>query len=389
MVTALSWITVTLKSKLENQNHWTEFFSTFHELYWENEASAKVRAWIANDESYFSELEPVLRARKDGTISKTQYESLETLDRFCSIFVRIVFVYVQNANSAQRRLWRMLYYDYWFSRMQDRELLSEYVARYWFDFNAEGGRKLSVQPRGKDEAFCKLLSTLDTAPVMQYDDYDSIASVNLVGVARPDLEQTLEGLRGSLSSQKSRLLRGGYMENRSIYTQESFAAHGRRRTLHLGVDFWDDAGAQVYAPLDGTVVGLHNNVGAGDYGPTLIIRHHVWDTFHTLYGHLSIEVLNRLSIGQRVRAGEPIACLGQPEVNGNWPPHLHFQIIRRLEENATDYQGVAFLEEKDLFENNCPDPALFLSRKARGAECAASGTENVPAFEESSASLRI
>jgi len=46
--------------------------------------------------------------------------------------------------------------------------------------------------------------------------------------------------------------------------------------------------------------------------------------------------------------------------NGQWPPHLHFQVIIDMENWRGDYPGVCSLPEKEKFLNNCPDPDLIL-----------------------------
>ena len=59
--------------------------------------------------------------------------------------------------------------------------------------------------------------------------------------------------------------------------------------------------------------------------------------------------------------GEEIAHFGTPAENGNWPPHLHFQIIHDIEMKKGDYPGVCSYGEKDKYLQNCPDPDLVLN----------------------------
>ena len=51
------------------------------------------------------------------------------------------------------------------------------------------------------------------------------------------------------------------------------------------------------------------------------------------------------------------------EVNGDYPPHLHFQIINDLQGNFGDYLGVCSANELDFYKENCPDPNLILKLK--------------------------
>jgi peptidoglycan LD-endopeptidase LytH len=46
--------------------------------------------------------------------------------------------------------------------------------------------------------------------------------------------------------------------------------------------------------------------------------------------------------------------------NGNWPPHLHFQLIADMEGWKGDYPGVCKYSEREKWLGNCPDPDLVL-----------------------------
>ena len=118
---------------------------------------------------------------------------------------------------------------------------------------------------------------------------------------------------------------GRYDEERSIYTAPEFQTpDGRWRTRHMAVDLFAPAGTPVFAPFDGVVERRENREPAGDYGGLLVLRHD--GPFWTLHGHLDPETLAR----GEVRAGEEIARLGAPEVNGGWEPHLHLQLFTDL-----------------------------------------------------------
>lgn len=156
---------------------------------------------------------------------------------------------------------------------------------------------------------------------------------------------------------------GGYLEKRDIYrrsevfatTQEDF------RNIHLGIDIWTAASSPIFAPLDGKVHSFQDNEGFGNYGPTIILEHQVeGQLFYTLYGHLRREDLQGLEVGQVLRAGEAFCQVGPYPENGDWPPHLHFQLIWDLEGNWGDYPGVAAEKELDFYAQNCPDPSIFL-----------------------------
>jgi len=160
------------------------------------------------------------------------------------------------------------------------------------------------------------------------------------------------------------LLVGGYDEERAIYSGPVFAAADgtEPRTLHLGIDLFEDADTPVYAPLAGIVHSFQDNANPKDYGPTIILAHAVTSqlTFYTLYGHLSRDSLNGLFIGRPVVAGEQIASLGEAAVNGDWPPHLHFQVILDMMGKSGDYPGFFKKSEREQWKRICPDPAPLL-----------------------------
>ncbi len=167
-----------------------------------------------------------------------------------------------------------------------------------------------------------------------------------------------------ISKHKAKVAYGGYSEKRFIY-QHSVIFNNEKnpspREIHIGLDIWCDVGTAVIAPLDGTVHSFSDNEGLGNYGPTIILEHIIGEkTFYTLYGHLKKKSLVKLGFGQIVEAGDKIAEIGSPKVNGGYAPHLHFQIIDDLQGNNGDYPGVVAKEDLDLHLKNCPDPNLFL-----------------------------
>jgi len=155
---------------------------------------------------------------------------------------------------------------------------------------------------------------------------------------------------------------GGYNEHRTVYARsEVFDGSGEPRRLHLGIDIWGTAGTPVFAPLDGTVHSVAFNNRFGDYGATIILKHQLDGiTFHTLYGHLSLASIKGLMAGTPVGAGMAIAEFGIPAENGQWPPHLHFQIIEDIQGMVGDYPGVCKYSERENYLANCPDPDLVL-----------------------------
>lgn len=179
-----------------------------------------------------------------------------------------------------------------------------------------------------------------------------------------------------LSHSHSKYGIGGYGEDRVLYKRSDlFNAEfvknvapaqqllpAEARSIHLGIDIWGPAGTKVFIPLGGTVHSFAFNDNFGDYGATIILQHQLETiTFYTLYGHLSKADLANLQEGKFLNRGELLAHFGEPMDNGNWPPHLHFQIIDDIRIKRGDYPGVCTKKESNFYLNNCPDPDLILN----------------------------
>ncbi len=161
---------------------------------------------------------------------------------------------------------------------------------------------------------------------------------------------------------------GRYAEPRDLYSNDNFANDGsdETRTIHMGIDVFCAAGTAVHTPLDATVAHLANNDKELDYGPVVVLRHQnaADDEFFSLYGHLGIEALDNLLVGQSLVAGEQVATVGEPPTNGNWPPHLHFQLIDDLMGLGVDFPGVALRSRQDFWLELSPSPAAFFPQIA-------------------------
>ena len=167
-----------------------------------------------------------------------------------------------------------------------------------------------------------------------------------------------------LSEQDNQVAYGGYLEKRNLYDRSTYfknvTAHNKRN-IHLGIDFWCAAGTKVLAVLAGEVHSYKNNKNHGDYGPTIILKHTIREeTFFSLYGHLSEASIATIKIGDLFTQGSTLGYLGKATVNGDYAPHLHFQLIRDLAENFGDYPGVSAACDFEFYKQNCPDPNLLL-----------------------------
>jgi murein DD-endopeptidase MepM/ murein hydrolase activator NlpD len=154
---------------------------------------------------------------------------------------------------------------------------------------------------------------------------------------------------------------GGYLENRSLYQDTDLFQGDAERCIHVGIDVFMPAGTAIHAPLDSVVQSFANRQVDGDYGPVIILRHLLDGIeFHTLYGHLAEASLDGLYDGKPLSAGDVFAAIGPRPVNGNWPPHLHFQLIRDMQGKRGDYPGVVRADELAFYRDNCPDPMALL-----------------------------
>ena len=209
------------------------------------------------------------------------------------------------------------------------------------DFNAATDKLLLLDFTSKNEALTGELIA-DTAKFSQYISNKLSAAHATYGI-------------------------GGFGEDRILYQRsnhfESTDLSGTpARSIHLGIDIWGPAGTKVFLPIGGTVHSFAYNDNFGDYGATIILQHQLETVvFHTLYGHLSIADLVNMQEGKYISRGELLAHFGEPKENGDWTPHLHFQIIQDMRVSKGDYPGVCSVSEKEKYLNNCPDADLILN----------------------------
>ncbi len=177
-----------------------------------------------------------------------------------------------------------------------------------------------------------------------------------------------------------KIIAGGYMEPRMVYSTSAYDRLGNNgnesRTVHLGIDCWLPAGTPVHALLDGEIVTAINDEGDKEYGGLIILKHET-DQFHfySLYGHLSVKSATARKIGERVKKGERIAFLGDFPENGNWPPHLHFELMLSMLDYTDDFPGVAYKSEIEVWKSICPDPNLLFKEASLVPEIKVSDSE--------------
>jgi len=208
-----------------------------------------------------------------------------------------------------------------------------------------------------------------------------------------DLVAFSRKLFGRIRAAGARVGVGRYDEARLLYLGPGYYADGNDRdvprTIHIGLDLFVEPGTPVLAPLEGVVDSVRDNGMDRDYGPTVILRHNPpgGPVFHTLYGHLARAVLDGSRPGMLVDRGQAIATVGDLDVNGGWPPHLHFQLITDLLDRDGEFPGVARSDQRAVWKSLSPDPNLITglpedrmaSPHRSGPEIAASRREHVGA----------
>ena len=172
-------------------------------------------------------------------------------------------------------------------------------------------------------------------------------------------------INAHLKNNDSEIGIGLYKEKRNVYQGKNYISqlnNKTRRDIHIGIDIFAKAGTNIRAPLDGKVFILKDNAFEYDYGPTIILEHKInnLDKFYTIYGHLSKKCLKILHVGKKIKKGEVIAEIGNYHINGNWPPHLHFQISLDMMGEKENFPGVSESILLHLWSKISPDPNLIL-----------------------------
>ena len=151
---------------------------------------------------------------------------------------------------------------------------------------------------------------------------------------------------------------GKYDELRpGLYNTEIFAGE---RFLHMGIDICGPVGTPCMSFMEGEISHFGYNPEPGDYGNVIISKHELDGvSLWALYGHLSDESIEKMSVGKKISRGEVIAWFGDYHENGGWEPHLHFQ-LSLVEPTTHDLPGVVSPLEREQALKDYPDPRLVL-----------------------------
>ena len=79
-----------------------------------------------------------------------------------------------------------------------------------------------------------------------------------------------------------------------------------------------------------------------------------------------MECLEGIYEGKNIEGGEKIAEFGNYPINGNWSPHLHFQVITDMLGKRGDFPGVCEPSRTDEYAIICLDANILLGVKEEG-----------------------
>jgi murein DD-endopeptidase MepM/ murein hydrolase activator NlpD len=162
-----------------------------------------------------------------------------------------------------------------------------------------------------------------------------------------------------LTKANVRYLVSRYGENRvAMLTGSQIAKEDR--TLHLGVDIFCKELEIVYAPCDGTIVRIGQELEDHSFGYYLILQPDDAQVPYIFFGHLSSEVKKP----GKVKAGDPIAKLGDyiKKENGGWSRHLHLQMLKTLPERGQAPIGYSTPIDITVNRSKFPDPMHYFTQ---------------------------
>ncbi|MDG1039549.1 MAG: peptidoglycan DD-metalloendopeptidase family protein [Polaribacter sp.] len=160
----------------------------------------------------------------------------------------------------------------------------------------------------------------------------------------------------------SKIIAGGYLEKRALYTSDIYNSENstEKRNIHLGIDYWLPKNTPIHAPFNGEIMCAVHQKSFKGYGGFIILKHTFSDIeFYTLYGHLSAKSILKYKKGDTINKDQEIGLLGNYSENGEWVPHLHFQVMLSLLNYKNDFPGVVLESEINFWKTICPNPKLL------------------------------
>lgn len=152
-----------------------------------------------------------------------------------------------------------------------------------------------------------------------------------------------------------------YLEDRRTVLSQYPQMQEDKRFFHLGLDIIVDLGTPLHAPLDAVVKESSYEEGDGNYGGNVLLMHEspYYETFYSIYGHLNKEKLP--APGDKFKAGDVFAWIGDFHENGNWFYHTHLQVItQKGYDDGWVSKGYCTAGDLSVMDSICPSPlALF------------------------------
>ncbi len=116
-----------LVAEKHERDDWLRTYNELHFTFWNNNEYAKVRQWLACDNSY-KDIEDLIkrRVKSRALIQSEEYAVLELIDRFYGYLIRVKII---NPEFRTIEIWDKLYFQYWFDEVinADRYYLWVYL----------------------------------------------------------------------------------------------------------------------------------------------------------------------------------------------------------------------------------------------------------------------
>ena len=131
---------------------------------------------------------------------------------------------------------------------------------------------------------------------------------------------------------------GRYLEERKTLLRAYPNIIEEQRYYHLGLDIIVPYDTPMHSPLDADVHKTGKETIVGNYGGYVILKHNINRVvFYSFYGHLKTPHL--VKAGDKIKAGQKFAHIGQESDSGGWFCHVHVQILTQaaIDDGYTDW----------------------------------------------------
>ena len=154
---------------------------------------------------------------------------------------------------------------------------------------------------------------------------------------------------------------GKYLEERKNILRAYPNIIEEQRYYHLGLDIVVPYDTHMFCPLDAVVHKTGKEQQIGNYGGYVMLKHEINEVaFYSFYGHLKTP--HMVHVGDKIKAGEVFARIGQESDSGGWFCHTHLQILTQqaIDDGYTNWGYISPKMMTDL-DKYFPSP-YFLFR---------------------------